>query len=80
MVFRTLPFNVIKKAIKDYEKKSIPASFYIHSWELTPEHMPKLKLPKKENFITFHNISKSFDRLEELLIEFNFTSFKKFLE
>ena len=29
---RTLPFNVIKKAIKDYEKKSIPASFYIHSW------------------------------------------------
>ena len=77
---RFLPKKIIKNAIEDYQKIEIPATFYIHSWELTPEHMPKLKLPKKENFITFHNISKSFDRLEELLIEFNFTSFKKFLE
>ncbi len=77
---RFLPKKIIKNAIQDYQKIEIPATFYIHSWELTPEYMPKLKLPKKENFITFHNISKSFGRLEELLTEFNFTSFKKFLE
>ena len=66
---RFLPKKIIKNAIQDYQKIEIPATFYIHSWELTPEHIPKLKLPKKENFITFHNISKSFGRLEELLTE-----------
>ena len=29
---RTLPLKIIKNAIKNYEKKKIPATFYIHSW------------------------------------------------
>ena len=33
---RTLPMRVIKNAIRQYEKQEIPATFYIHSWELTP--------------------------------------------
>jgi polysaccharide deacetylase family protein (PEP-CTERM system associated) len=76
---RTLPFNVIKKAIKDYEKKSIPASFYIHSWELTPELMPKIKIPFKNNFITYHNLDKVPNRMSELLKLFEFTSFEKYM-
>jgi len=39
---RTLPFGTTKKAIHEYEKQQIPGVFYIHSWELTPEHMPKI--------------------------------------
>ena len=77
---RFLPTKIIKNAIKDYQKKNIPGTFYIHSWELTPEFIPKINLPKKENFITFHNIDKSFKRLEELLIDFNFTSFESFFQ
>ena len=50
---RSLPFSITKKAIKDYEKKSIPACYYIHSWELTPEFMPKIELSFKNNFITY---------------------------
>ena len=38
---RTLPTRITKNAIKNYEKQGMPASFYIHSWELTPEYMPK---------------------------------------
>ena len=57
---RTLPMRVIKNAIRQYEKQEIPASFYIHSWELTPEHMPKIELPFKENFATYHNINKAY--------------------
>ena len=76
---RSLPMRVIKNAIKNYEKQRIPASFYIHSWELTPEYMPKIELPYKENFVTYHNINKAHGRMSELLKEFEFTSFSDYI-
>jgi len=76
---RTLPMRVIKNAIRQYEKQEIPASFYIHSWELTPEHMPKIELPFKENFATYHNINKAYNRMDELLKQFEFTSFSDYI-
>ena len=76
---RTLPMRVIKNAIRQYEKQEIPASFYIHSWELTPEHMPKIELPFKENFATYHNINKAYNRMDELLKQFEFTSFSNYI-
>ena len=77
---RTLPTRIIENAIKTYEKNDIPAVFYIHSWELTPQFMPKIELSKKDNFITYHNIEKAFDKMDKLLEKFQFTSFKKFLK
>ena len=77
---RTLPMRVIKNAIRQYEKQEIPATFYIHSWELTPEFMPKLPLSTKDKFITYHNLQKAFIKTNQLIQEFEFTSFKKFLE
>ena len=76
---RTLPERVIKNAIYNYDKQNIPATFYIHSWELTPEFFPKIKLPRKENFVTFHNIEKAFQKMSKIINEFEFTSFSKFL-
>jgi len=77
---RTLPSRIIENAIKSYEKKEIPGVFYIHSWELTPEFMPKIELPRKDHFITFHNINKAFSRMEKLLEKFEFTTFSKFIQ
>ena len=77
---RTLPSRVIENAIKSYEKKEIPGTFYIHSWELTPEFMPKIQLSKKDHFITFHNINKAYPKMENLLEKFQFTSFSKFIQ
>ena len=76
---RTLPMKVTKNAIKNCEKQGIPANFYIHSWELTPEYMPKLDLPFKDNFVTFHNIDKAYQRMNDILKEFSFTSFSNYL-
>ena len=76
---RTLPKKIIKNAITKYEKMEIPATFYIHSWELTPEYFPKIKLPRKEHFVTFHNIDSAFDRMDEILNQFQFSTFSKFL-
>lgn len=76
---RTLPLSIIKNAIKNYEKKSMPACFYVHSWELTPELMPRIPLSKKNNFITYHNIEKTLPKLDQLLSNFSFTSFQKYI-
>ena len=76
---RTLPMYIIKKAIQNYESNKIPATFYIHSWELTPEFMPKISLPKKDSFITYHNLNKTYKKFDNLLNDFKFTSFENFL-
>ena len=76
---RTLPSRVIQNAIKSYENEGNPGVFYIHSWELTPEFMPKIELSKKDNFITYHNINKAYDKMDSLLKKFEFTSFRNFI-
>ena len=76
---RTLPTKVIKNAIKNYQNKNIPGIFYIHSWELTPEFMPKLDLPFKDKFVTYHNLDKAYSRMSDLLKIFEFTSFSRYI-
>ena len=73
---RFLPLKIIKNAIRSYQKINVPSTLYIHSWELTPEYFPKIKLPTKNQFITFHKIEKTFSKMNELLEEFEFTSFE----
>ena len=77
---RTLPFSTTKKALRTYDEANIPGVFYIHSWELTPEFMPKIKLSVKNNFITYHNLDKVVDRMDYLLSNFQFTSFERYLK
>ena len=77
---RTLPFGTTKKALRTYDEANIPGVFYIHSWELTPEYMPKIKLSVKNNFITYYNLDKVIDRMDYLLSNFQFTSFERFIQ
>ena len=77
---RTLPMRGIKNAIKKYEDLKIPATFYIHSWELTPEFFPKIPMNKKDKFVTYHNIEKAYGKMDEILENFQFTSFDKYLQ
>ena len=76
---RLLPLRWIETTIKNNENKKIPSTFYIHSWELTPEYMKKIPLSKIDNFITYHNLEKTSRRLEKLLKKFEFTSFDRFI-
>jgi len=76
---RALPLKFIYNAIKHNSSMNVPSSFYIHSWELTPEYMPKIKLPKKENFVTYHNINKAYEKMDKILKEFEFTGFSKYI-
>ncbi len=76
---RFLPMNIIKNIIRKNEEGNVPCTFYIHSWELLAEHMPRIKLPKKEEFVTYHNIDKAKRKMTEIIQEFQFTSFEKFM-
>ena len=76
---RFLPPKIIERAIKSNMKKGIPAAFFIHSWELTPELMPRIELPFSDSFITYHNIGKALSRMDSLIKKFKFTSFEKFI-
>ena len=76
---RVLPQKIIHSSIEKYEHDNIPATFYIHSWELVPEFMKKINLPLKDHFITYHNLSKSLFRLEKIIKKFKFTSFNKYV-
>ncbi len=77
---RTLPMRIIKNAIRKYEDLNIPATFYIHSWELTPEFFPKISMSKRDEFVTYHNIEKAYGKMDEILENFQFTSFSKYLQ
>ena len=77
---RSLPLRTSLTSIKNYEKQNIPATIYVHSWELTPEFLPKIQLPFKENFVTFHNVDKTYSKLEKILQQHNFSSFENYLK
>ena len=76
---RILPLKTIYSAIKSANKDNDPATFYIHSWELVPELMPKVSLPLIDNFITYHNIKKAPEKMTKLINNFEFTSFERYI-
>ena len=76
---RILPLKIIERAINTVNNKDIPASFYIHSWELVPEFMPRVPLSFMDSFITYHNLGKTLSRMDNIIKKFKFTSFNRFI-
>lgn len=76
---RFLPMKVIINAIEANETREVLSCLYVHSWELTPEFMPKIPMQFKDSFITYHNIEKTLMRMTSLLKKFQFTSFRRHL-
>jgi len=76
---RLLPLTIIKKGIEKYQKLGIPSTFYIHSWELTPEFMPSLPLPIVDKFVTYYNLKNALPKMSQLLEKYEFTSFERYL-
>jgi len=47
---------------------------------LTPEFFPKIHMSKKDEFVTYHNIEKAYGKMDEILKNFQFTSFSEYLQ
>ena len=75
--FRMLPYKLIEREFTRFDKKHIPAIFYIHPWELNP-NTPKIKLDPKIGIPHYHNRRRCKSRLISLLDTFNFTSISNY--
>ncbi len=77
--FRIYPYALTSRNIRALNAEGIPANFYIHPWELDPEH-PRLPLPKRISLTHYFQLEKTVPRLKRLLAEFNFDTIKDVIE
>ena len=75
---RSLPVSLFDKAIKQINKKGFPGIITFHPWELD-NRMPKLKLSLFESLVTYYNIDSTKKKIEYLLSNYNFISFRDYI-
>jgi polysaccharide deacetylase family protein (PEP-CTERM system associated) len=70
---RILPFSLVRAAFAEAERRSVPATFYLHPWELDPAQ-PRLAVSRTARFRHYTGLHRTKARVERLLAEFRFTS------
>jgi polysaccharide deacetylase family protein (PEP-CTERM system associated) len=70
---RHLPFGVIRRAFREHHESGIPATFYIHPWELDPDQ-PRMPVGMLTRVRHYRGLAHTRPLLERLLAEFPFTS------
>jgi polysaccharide deacetylase family protein (PEP-CTERM system associated) len=71
--FRLLPYGLVRAALRDAERRGVPATFYIHPWEYDPEQ-PRFAVPALTRLRHYGGLGAMWRRLERLFGEFRFTS------
>jgi polysaccharide deacetylase family protein (PEP-CTERM system associated) len=77
--FRLLPYALFKQLMKRCHQQKRPVIFYIHPWEVDPDQ-PYLPLPMHARFRHYTNLSYTFEKLQQLLTDFQFTSIRQLLK
>lgn len=70
--FRLLPYQLIASAVGEFERRGVPATFYIHPWEVDPEQPRIPFLSPGIRIRHYGGIGRTLSRLERLLTEFRF--------
>ena len=70
--FRIFPYNLTRSALRSINASGQSAAFYIHPWELDPDH-PRLDLPEI-SLTHYWNLERTEARLRRLLHDFFFCS------
>jgi polysaccharide deacetylase family protein (PEP-CTERM system associated) len=71
--FRLLPYRLVESGLLSAEKRGVPATFYIHPWELDPEQ-PRFDVPVLTRLRHYGGLSLTAPRLRRLLSRFRFQS------
>ncbi|UCF20382.1 MAG: DUF3473 domain-containing protein, partial [Gemmatimonadota bacterium] len=69
--FRILPYGLARAAVRDSEGRGVPATFYIHPWEIDPDQ-PRMDVPLLTRVRHYSGLGRTLDRLRRLLGEFRF--------
>jgi polysaccharide deacetylase family protein (PEP-CTERM system associated) len=71
--FRLLPYRLAKLAMKSSERRGVPATFYIHPWELDPEQ-PRVPVSWKTRVRHYGGLHRTEGLLKTLVNDFAFQS------
>jgi polysaccharide deactylase family protein, PEP-CTERM locus subfamily len=69
--FRLFPYMAIRRAFDAAERRGVPATFYIHPWELDPDQ-PRLPVPIQTRARHYGGLTRTIPRLERLLHAYRF--------
>lgn len=76
--FRIYPYAFTRRAFRAVNGAGHPVVFYIHPWELDPDH-PRIPLPRRISLTHYFNLNKTEDRLRRLLGDFSFAPMSEVL-
>lgn len=77
--FRIYPYQMTKQCLKAVNRSGNAVTFYLHPWELDPDH-PKIKLPRRIAGLThYFNLGATERRFRKLLRDFKFAPMKEVL-
>jgi len=77
--FRLFPYATTRALMRRCQSQGRPVIFYLHPWEIDPGQ-PRVELPWSKKFRHYNNLDKTFGRLERLLSDFRFSSFRRVFE
>lgn len=76
--FRIYPYQVTKQAIRSVNRSGQPVTFYLHPWELDPDH-PRIDVPRRIALTHYFNLGATERRLRRLLRDFDMAPMKEVL-
>ena len=71
--FRIFPYALVGAAFRDFDRRGVPGTFYMHPWEIDPDQ-PRQHAPLSSRLRHYTGLSRTLPRLERLLSEFRFTA------
>lgn len=74
--FRILPYLYFKQKFKSINKQGLNGIFYIHPWELDPEHPVIPNLTKRIKYPHYFNLKSTESKIRNLLNDFEFVPLK----
>jgi polysaccharide deacetylase family protein (PEP-CTERM system associated) len=71
--FRIYPYALTSANVRASEREGLPVVFYLHPWELDPDH-PLVRFHWKAMITHYFNLRSTVPKLERLLADFRFTT------
>lgn len=75
---RFFPYPAIRTMTRRVLKESRPVIFYVHPREIDPEH-PRLAMNWRRSFKSYINLKSTLPKIEQLLADFQITSFERLI-
>ena len=73
--FRLLPYNLVRAAFRQCERRGVRGTFYIHPWELDAAQ-PRLNVSWVTRVRHYGGLRRTAPRLQRLLADFRFTAIR----